>query len=67
MKIHTEYNERNQTEVEIKSIYAKMAGKLNDNVNGDSDNSDTRIIVTTTTLKLMMYLLMDFNCHKPRV
>ena len=67
MKIHTKYNERNQTEVEIKSRYTKMAGKLNDNVNGDSDNNDTWIIVTMTALKLMMYLLMDLNCRKPRV
>ena len=30
-----------ETEVEIKSLYMKLVGKLNDNINGDSDNNNT--------------------------
>ena len=41
IKIHRGCDESKEMEIEMKSIYVKMARKLNENNNGDSENTDT--------------------------
>ena len=41
IKIQRECDESKGTEVEIKSRYAKIAGKFDENINNNSNNTDT--------------------------
>ena len=64
--IYRECDWSKKMEIEMKSRYAKIAGKLNKNNSGDSDNTDTDDS-DGGDLEAYQFFLVDFNCYKQRV